>query len=1003
MKKLLFLFSLVFAFNNIFSQTTWYWADYDGNHLYSDANNWDDGLGGLGNPAAGDDIVFDGIGFTTDGCTIDVSTGTLSSITIVSGYTGTITLNNGITIATSADFDINDGVFTGGNASSTITIGGNYNQTGGSFTKPPATMAVTGNINISGGAFIGNSAATNVTGSFNISNGSYSGSSGAVSITNGGFVQTGGNYTATSGTTTINKGGFQSSAGVFSPDNGTFLFNTNSQLIQNTPTFNNLTLANSTFAGVITYTINATITVNNTLTLNWATSISALRSVAVVTGTINALGDVLMISKSTASTGGGNATINISGSGTQNLNGASGGGAVPGDGRFPNITINSSGTVNMISTIPVAGNWTYTGGTVSTGTCTISFYGSNVNGGSMVFNNVNINNTVTLTGSCNIASTGVLTLTGNSTFITSGQTCTLLSDALGTASIAAIPGTAALTGNITMQRFIPGGTTGWAFVGSPISGKTVNDWEGEIPIACPSGCSGGTTGSSSNFSSVLYFDETTASSYTNGYIGATDATSLGEGQGFWVYMGTGASTTGDITMSLTGAPYTGSVPLPVTYSSGNNPSSGEDGWNLLSNPYPSAIDVDNAGFSLSNIDATIYVYDADLNGGAGDFDIWNIGSPGSNTGYGVLTNILPAWQGFYVHANASGPSLNVSESAKNSGNPTYMKTSKIQSQADVIKLTLNGLGFNTSTSVVFKSGATNNFDGQYDAYKLFGSNPLTASICSKWNGIYYAYNNLPQLTGDVSVPIRVKTGTAGTYKISADNLNQVLPNSCIVLYDNYSGTSTNLRTGSYTFTANDTTDAPRFMLKISAINNPITLSNVINNPSNTSSSDGSIVSSPSGTGPWTYTWKNVLDSVIRTKSNSLLTSDTLKNIPAGVYSVEVDAAGAGICGAVVQTFTLSVSSLGIAKSALDKNVAIINNETGCFVQFSYNVPTNVIISAYDVIGQKVVDDMRVEAVSQKVNLDIKNADNQIILISVKSQDGVLNKKIFRSVKKLKIC
>ena len=183
MKKLL-VFSFILSFNNIFSQTTWSWVNHDLNNSYNDANNWDDGLGGVGIPTAGDDIFFDPA-FSTDNCTIDASIVDITTINIVQGYTGSITLNNGTTISISGDFNVSDGIFTGGNGSSTINIGGSYNQTGGSFTKPPAAMTVSGNFNLSGGDFHETISFTNITGNCNISgSGSYYGTSGAFTVAN---------------------------------------------------------------------------------------------------------------------------------------------------------------------------------------------------------------------------------------------------------------------------------------------------------------------------------------------------------------------------------------------------------------------------------------------------------------------------------------------------------------------------------------------------------------------------------------------------------------------------------------------------------------------------------------------------------------------------------------------------------------------------------------------------------------------------------------------------
>ena len=1028
MKKIILVFSFLFIINNLFSQTVWNWTNGGGDNLFSNSSNWDDGLGGPGNPVAGDDVYFDAAFSSTSGdpCTIDQVV-SVANFRIISGYTATITISNGNTITTSGDFEIQGGTITGGN--SAVSIGNDFIQSGGAFTKPPASMTVTHDLNISGGSFSnstggltlshdliisggsftnsttaltisnditisggtlnGSTVSITVNRDFNISSGTFTGSSGNLVIKRH-FNQTGGTFTAPTGNTDMQGAGgnFTSSAGTFSHNNGTVRFLSNSQQINNAPGFFNLTLANTAVNSLISYTVTGNPSVANVFNINCGTGASALRNIAIVgTGTVSVTGDITLTSGSTAATTGGTALIEINGAGAQKLGGMSN----SKECRLPNIRINkSAGTLTMTYTISVVGSWTYTTGTVAAGTSTVIFYGSSVNGGTMSFNNININNTVTLTGSCNVS--GVITLAASSTFITSGQTCTLLSTSGATASIAAIPGTATITGNITMQRFVPSGTAGWGLVGSPVSGNTVSDWDAGIYLACPSGCPDGDAGSS--FYSVQYFDETVPTSFSNGYTGVDVTASLSKGMGYAVYLndGSGGGNTGNLNLSVTGPPNTGNITFTVTYTSPNNTAVSDDGWNLLANPYPSTINLNSGSITRTNIDNTFYVWNADLLSGLGDFATYNLATGGVN-----MTNLLPSSQGFFIHANASGPSLTMTESVKLSTDYAFMKTSGVNSSLNnVVQLTLDGLGYNTGTYVRFFSNATDNFDSDYDVYKLFSWSPLAPSICSKWNNIYYASNCLPDPTGDVLIPIRVKVGTAGSYKITASDLSQVLPESCIMLYDSYTGTTTDLRASSYTCVMSDTTDAPRFMLKI-LYNIPLSITSTVKNPSTSVTSDGSVIALPSGTGPWTYKWKNALGNVLKTKSNTTQ-SDTLKNISAGIFTVEV--ISSGICGLfpTVQTYTLIGAPSGINEQLYNNGVYAGNDQNGIYVQFLNDTEEDAAISAYNVIGQKVMNDISVKVMPKKTYLQLNGADNQIIFIYVKypASDKYVVQKIFNS-------
>lgn len=92
----------------------------------------------------------------------------------------------------------------------------------------------------------------------------------------------------------------------------------------------------------------------------------------------------------------------------------------------------------------------------------------------------------------------------------------MVSTATNTARIAQITGTGDITGNVTLQRFAPGGTTGWALLGAPMSSAlTFSDWDDNIFISCPM-C----LWLLLNFTSIYSYDETATGSYSvsNAYV-----------------------------------------------------------------------------------------------------------------------------------------------------------------------------------------------------------------------------------------------------------------------------------------------------------------------------------------------------------------------------------------------------------------------------------------------------------------------------------------------------
>ena len=90
-----------------------------------------------------------------------------------------------------------------------------------------------------------------------------------------------------------------------------------------------------------------------------------------------------------------------------------------------------------------------------------------------------------------------------------------------------------------------------------------------------------------------------------------------------------------------------SSPLTVTCSWTDPASGGGGGWNLLGNPYPSAIDW-NLLTRGTGIDNALYYYDASIE----NYRYYIQYQPGFALGNG--SQFIPSMQGFMVHANNQG-------------------------------------------------------------------------------------------------------------------------------------------------------------------------------------------------------------------------------------------------------------------------------------------------------------------------------------------------------------
>ncbi|MBL7931136.1 MAG: T9SS type A sorting domain-containing protein, partial [Bacteroidia bacterium] len=555
-----------------------------------------------------------------------------------------------------------------------------------------------------------------------------------------------------------------------------------------------------------------------------------------------------------------------------------------------NFSVSSGSSVDVSTanySLTVKGNFINSGTfTARTGLVMLNGTTAQVIGGSSVtdFYNLSLNNSAgaSLSNAENLK--GTLTLSGG-TFNANGQVFTMISDASGTARIAQITGTGDYIGNVTVQRYAPGGTTGWAFLGSPLSSAlTLNDWDDDIYISCPT-CPDGSAG---GFLSVYSYSEAATGVYDSpgSYIAInTINDAISSGRGYWVYLGNGPSTTSDITLDLTGTPRKSSYSIPLSYS--NYGSAANDGWNLICNPYPSAISWTSLRGATSNIDNAIYVYNADLNSGSGGFATYVNGISSPAVASGGIGDNIPMGQGFYVHSTGA-TALNAQESNKVANDPTFLKPTSSATSNLLTRVSLKGaITGDDETVLYFQPGASDQFDDAYDSYKMPGQDPYAPSIALEKGGKTFQVNGVAPVSGNFSMPLKTLTGYTGSYTISASDLNSFPKGACINLYDKFTATTTDLRTSDYVFTLEDTTTVARFDLNITI--NSLNASINLLQPSCSQASGGKVVAVGNNAGPWNYYWK--INNVTVQTSLNKAGADSLINLNQGVVSLEMSTSG----------------------------------------------------------------------------------------------------------------
>lgn len=684
----------------------------------------------------------------------------------------------------------------------------NGNRTTGSITNALFPVSSSAIVTIESGFNLTISSNGSVAGFFNISNG------GVLTISNGNAVKFG-TLGATStvifnsalqsvdtrayGNLTINQSLSLSGSGTLLDVSGLLTlasgitFNINSK---------DLSLSGS--AGSISGTGFLTGTANSVLTLQGGNG-SNNGTLYFLTGNYNLKELVMNYDNSTDYISLGNNLTIVSGAvalyyGTLNLNGKI-------------LTIDASSDINFTASnsdgvIKAASGALIINGSVGGLSSASDMY---VDGTDNIFSALYLNNNTTLA----VADAIIISdsISSNLGTIQLGGNVTLKADATKTARIGRSSGT--LSGNLTVQTYLPGTSTGWANLGSPgVSGQTIASWDTYVtsgsltgvPLAC-TGCYYG-TGYSNGFNSTYSWSEPTTA-----YVAATAATALTPGQGFWIYVGTGFSTTTALKLVNSGSPVTGSVNYPVTASSGN--------FNLVANPYASPIAWSKTyalGTNNTRVNNAIYIWNADL--GVTTSYAAGVSSHGAGA-----KDIIPAGQGFYVEATSAG-NLSFDETVKMTANTSanpVLRGAASNYIGEIFRVSLAGKdGDRDETAFRIHPMATPLYDGAWDAHKIFQSpgyvgypGPYTkyTTISSKdFTGEDYSIHSFPEPSKDLNFPLLVRVMQSGTYTISASGLENIP--SCLLLKDKLLNKTHDLQMGDYVFTINDSTSAPRFELQL---------------------------------------------------------------------------------------------------------------------------------------------------------------------------------------------
>jgi hypothetical protein len=209
-------------------------------------------------------------------------------------------------------------------------------------------------------------------------------------------------------------------------------------------------------------------------------------------------------------------------------------------------------------------------------------------------------------------------------------------------------------------------------------------------------------------------------------------------------------------------------------------------WNLVGNPYPSALNGSSFLSTNGGINGAVYLWNTPfstnplLNNFSGsDYITFNLLSPPFNLGTA---------QGFFVEANGTA-SASFANSMRSGGSNAFTRTANTVKRA-YIRAT-NNHGDRNVTLVGFTVDATDGYDRLYDARKNKGN--ANIAFYSQLGNRDLDIQGLAELTATKIVPVGLDAGRAGTYTIAIEQLDNVDASTGIFLQDLQTGLTHNLR------------------------------------------------------------------------------------------------------------------------------------------------------------------------------------------------------------------
>jgi hypothetical protein len=260
-----------------------------------------------------------------------------------------------------------------------------------------------------------------------------------------------------------------------------------------------------------------------------------------------------------------------------------------------------------------------------------------------------------------------------------------------------------------------------------------------------------------------------AVTFTSSFVISGGDNLMNSGEGYFV---PGNSTSQRV---FNGRVHNANISVPVVSPNISNNNWSGTNWNLLGNPYPSAISIQafrDANSSLIANNSAMYFWDNQSSPNYNEADYVTVNSAGfvnsNRATYGTAPASIPAGQGFMIEASQNGNITFQNDFRTTVGNNRFYKNSSHnKSGSKVWVRATHPSGAKSDILVAFLDQATNGRDRDYDAVKNEGNSYLSFStLIENDTNRGYVIQGLPKasLQETTSIQLKLNCDSAANYK-----------------------------------------------------------------------------------------------------------------------------------------------------------------------------------------------------------------------------------------------